>query len=87
MKKKIPLIMYGENHAEYNSTISENESPLMKPEFYASTVENQEKIKLSGLTIEELIQAGIPEAELNLYLPVDIERIEKNKTEVHYLSY
>ncbi len=87
LEKKIPLIMYGENPAEYNTNMKENESPIMRADFYTSTVEGLKEIKLSGLRIEELNGIGISSAELNPYLPVDIEEIEKNKTEVHYMSY
>ena len=35
-KFNIPLVVYGENQAEYGNKIEENNSPLMKPDFFFS---------------------------------------------------
>ncbi len=87
VEKKIPLIIYGENPAEINSTVANNNSPLMESRYFAVEKEKIFDIKLSGLPIDELTEHGIPRSELNLYLPVDMDEVMKNKTEVHYLSY
>lgn len=88
LEKKISLIMYGENPAEYNTNIKGNESPLMKEEFYAAEKEKIYDIKLSGTTIDELCEnEGLKKSELFPYIPVDINQIKENKTGVHYMSY
>jgi N-acetyl sugar amidotransferase len=79
----IPLIMYGENQAEYGNSIAENATPLMNSKFYKS--EGLENVKLGGKTIIELIKKhDLTVKEFEPYLP-----IQKTDfiSEVHYLGY
>lgn len=79
----IPLIMYGENQAEYGNAIEENKTPLMQDRFYKSN--NRTQIRLGGLTINQLIaKYGVQEKEFEPYLPVGNSKFE---SEVHYLGY
>lgn len=82
----IPLIMYGENQAEYGNNLSENSSPKMKSDFFAESDLSQ--VYLGGLSIEEILQNGnFTSNDLAPYLPLESESILKNQIEVHYLGY
>ena len=79
----IPLVMYGENQAEYGNSIDENKTPLMKNQFYSRST-NQE-IRLGGRTIPELAaEYDLSENEFEPYLPLSGEGLEP---QVHYLGY
>jgi N-acetyl sugar amidotransferase len=79
----IPLIMYGENQAEYGNSISENSTPLMDDKFYKS--DSLDSIKLGGRTISELIaKYDLTMKEFEPYLPIKKSKFE---SEVHYLGY
>ena len=82
----IPLIMYGENQAEYGNNLSENSSPKMKSDFFAESDLSQ--VYLGGLSIDEILQNGnFTSNDLAPYLPLESESILKNQIEVHYLGY
>ena len=79
----IPLIMYGENQAEYGNSISENSTPLMNDKFYKS--DSLDSIKLGGKYINELItKYDLNIKEFEPYLPIKKSKFE---SEVHYLGY
>lgn len=79
----IPLIMYGENQAEYGNAIKENSTPLMQDRFYKT--EDQEQVRLGGLPIKELMaKYNVEEKEFQPYLPLANSDFA---SEVHYLGY
>jgi len=79
----IPLIMYGENQAEYGNSIKENSTPLMQDRFYKN--QKLEHVRLGGLPIKELVtKYDVQEKEFEPYLPIDNSHF---KSEVHYLGY
>ena len=55
MKYGIPLVMYGENQAEYGNNITDNISPVMKSDFFSSDDTNQ--IFLGGESIDSIISS------------------------------
>ena len=82
----IPLIMYGENQAEYGNSISENSSPKMKNDFYS--IDDFQNIRLGGIGIEEILNQGnFRLNDLTPYLPLDPNLLTKNEIQVHYLGY
>ena len=86
LKFKIPLVMYGENQAEYGNKLQENFKPTMDEKFFSE--QDVGKIRLGGLTIKEIIKRG--NFKLNdfaPYIPPKLKDLKKNKTAVHYLSY
>lgn len=87
LEKNIKLIMYGENPAEYNSNVANNNSPIMKPEYFAVGESEKNNISLSGLSINELADYNIPQSELVPYMPLDISKIIENNIQTHYMSY
>lgn len=82
----VPLIMYGENQAEAHNSLEENLSPLMDISHFTRQSEN-ESLYFGGVKLEELPHYGIPKKEMQLYIPLLREQVEKVKIEVHYMSY
>ncbi len=86
VKFGIPLVMYGENQAEYGNKIDENKTSKMQNKFFSN--EDQKKIKLGGLTIEEIIKSyNFDIRDFTPYIPPKENEIKKTGTEVHYLGY
>lgn len=84
-KFNIPLVMYGENQAEYGNNIKENLVPVMSDQFYSA---NQNDLFLSGKSIQSIMaEQKFDIKDFQPYLPLPIEEIQKNETVVHYLGY
>ena len=84
-KFNIPLVMYGENQAEYGNNIKENMVPVMNDQFYSA---NQNDLFLSGKSIQSIMQEQkFDIKDFQPYLPLPIEEIQNNQTVVHYLGY
>ena len=86
----IPLVFYGENQAEYGNNIEDNYSPLMENRFFSSTYKDGkvENFYLSGYQEQELINNhNINPKYLEIYKPLDSNKIKKAGTEVHFLGY
>lgn len=83
----IPLVIFGENEAEYGNAIQDNDKPTRDPKYY--TAENQlAELYLGGVSAQELMEEyKFTMADLEAYLPVDPYRIQDVGTEVHYLGY
>lgn len=85
VEKGIPLIMYGENQAEYHNKLSENHSPLMDRAHYTHTP--GQKMFFGGVEIDALKEFGIGRGDLAPYLPIPEEAAVKLGVEIHYMSY
>ncbi len=83
----IPLVIYGENEAEYGNAVSENEKPTRDAKYYSA--ENRlEDIYLGGVNAKDLMKEfKFSLADLESYLPADPYKLAQTKTEVHYLGY
>jgi N-acetyl sugar amidotransferase len=82
----IPLVFYGENEAEYGNPIVDTDQA--KRDWSYFTAEDQSKIYLGGVSIEELIaNYGIDRNDLSPYLPANPNQIQEKKIEVHYLGH
>ena len=82
----IPLVFYGENEAEYGNPIVDTEEA--KRDWSYFTAEDQSKIYLGGVSVEELIaNFGIDRNDLSPYLPANPNQIQEKKIEVHYLGH
>jgi N-acetyl sugar amidotransferase len=82
----ISLIFYGENEAEYGNPIADMNSA--KRDWSYFTASDPSDIYLGGTSLRELKEDyGLTDVDFQPYLPVDPEKIEKNKVEVHYLGY
>ncbi len=82
----IPLIFYGEHEAEYGNPIAENKESLMSQSFF--TLENKEAALFGGVPYKTLVSDfKVDPVDLNLYLPMTPEELEKHDVEVHYMGY
>ncbi len=80
----IKFVFYGENQAEYGNSIEENNSPIMKSDFYSH--KNLSDISLGGLSISEILKENEFKLEhFSPYFPLSTN--EMNDIEVHYLGY
>lgn len=83
----IPLVVFGENEAEYGNAKENNEKPTRDPKYYSAELSIQDLI-LGGIPAKELIsEHGFKFSDLEAYFPVSPYDIEKTGTEVHYLGY
>jgi len=83
----IPLVIFGENEAEYGNPISDNERPTRDPRYYSADARVDE-LYLGGVSARELMERyGFSLADLEAYLPIDPHRLAETGTEVHYLGY
>ncbi len=79
--KKIPLVFYGENEAEYGNPIQTFNRPQRSNNYFSSNIK---KHFLGGVEVERLIKDfKIKKSDLELYLPFEY----KSKIDVHYLGY
>jgi N-acetyl sugar amidotransferase len=81
----VPLIMYGENQAEYHNKISETQSPLMSRAHY--TGQPDAKYFFGGVHEGELGKYGVEPADLTLYRPILEADAERLGMHIHYMSY
>jgi hypothetical protein len=85
-KFNVPLVMYGENQAEYGNNINENNSPEMSYDFFAN--KNPTDIKLGGLKISEILDStDFQLKDFTPYIPPKSDDLKRNNLEVHYLGY
>ncbi len=82
----IPLVMYGENQAEYGNNSSENFTPTMDRSFFSKR--GMGDIRLGGKSIGEIIDTTEFGADdFSPYIAPDGDDLEESGIEVHYLGY
>ncbi len=80
----IPLVMYGENEAEYGNPKADAASPIRASQYHAPTGPTY----IAGLSVEELrSRYGLEEADLAMYLPANPAALDNAKVNVQYLGY
>jgi N-acetyl sugar amidotransferase len=83
IRYQIPLVLYGENEAEYGNPIADNANSLRDKSYH--TYKNIEDVYLSGVSVRQLMEEfKLTMNDLLTYLPPDHESIEKSNIEVHY---
>jgi len=83
----IPLVMFGENEAEYGNPIADNKSAKRDSSYYSMEHE-LDQIYLGGKNAKDLMKEHKLElSDLEAYLPTEPARLDKVGTEVHYLGY
>jgi N-acetyl sugar amidotransferase len=83
----IPLVVYGENEAEYGNAVEENEKPTRDSKYFAANF-GVEELTLGGVSVKDLMKEfNFSLADMEAYFPADPEKIQKVGTEVHYLGY
>jgi len=85
-KFNVPLVMYGENQAEYGNAIDENEKPKMDEKFFS--VEDPMDVMLGGVSIADIIRdEDFTLNDFTPYIAPKRKLLEEKKVEVHYLGY
>jgi N-acetyl sugar amidotransferase len=82
----VPLVMYGENQAEYGNDPDDNYRPTMDRKFFS--VADPREMVLGGRTIKDILAEG--QFKLNdfaPYIPPQAKYLEEKQVEVHYLGY
>ncbi|MDB0016089.1 N-acetyl sugar amidotransferase, partial [Alphaproteobacteria bacterium] len=83
----IPLVVYGENEAEYGNAIEDNDIPTRHGRFFTSD-EALSNLNLGGIQARELIEKhGFSLSDLEAYFPIRSDQVLKTETEIHYLGY
>lgn len=83
----IPLVIFGENEAEYGNAIVDNDKPTRDRKYY-SAKNSIKDLFLGGVSAQQLMEEyKFSLADLEAYFPTDPYKIEKVGTEVHYLGY
>jgi N-acetyl sugar amidotransferase len=82
----IPLVMYGENQAEYGNRSSENTSPVMDEKFFRESSKNS--VRLGGETIQDILSdTNFLLDDFSPYIGIPGSEIAEKAIKVHYLGY
>lgn len=83
----IPLVIFGENEAEYGNAIEDNYKPTRDPKYYSAELSISDLV-LGGVPAKDLVHDfGFKLSDLEAYFPVSPYALEKTGTTVHYLGY
>lgn len=82
----VPLVMYGENQAEYGNNVDDNQRPTMDPAFFSTG--DPLDMKFGGVTMRDIIaEHGYTRGDFAPYVPPQRDTLEQAGIEVHYLGY
>ncbi|GFE82016.1 LPS biosynthesis protein PseA [Steroidobacter agaridevorans] len=82
----VPLVMYGENQAEYGNNPNENYRPTMDRKFFS--IGDPLDIVLGGKPIKDILaESSFKLNDFAPYIPPSADYLEQRKVEVHYLGY
>lgn len=83
---KIPLVIYGENEAEYGNPIKDSGDAQRQWDYFAA--QDESEIFLGGESLANLkANYGLERCDFEPYLPADPTKLKEVGTEVHYLGY
>jgi len=82
----VQFVMYGENQAEAHNDIEKTKSPLMDPSHYTCK-SYDEPMYFGGVELRDLEAQGIEFADMQSYLPLLREEVDRSGLEVHFMSY
>ncbi|MGH6948862.1 MAG: N-acetyl sugar amidotransferase, partial [Kiloniellales bacterium] len=81
----IPLVIFGENEAEYGNPRQDGDSAQRSWEYFAR---DQSEVYLGGESVASLkADYGLSDVDLEPYLPADPQKLEEREIAVHYLGY
>jgi N-acetyl sugar amidotransferase len=84
--KRIPLVFYGENEAEYGNPKEDSDTAKRSWEYF--TGHDDKDTYLGGTSVAELKESfGLVKADLEPYMPANPAELEGLGLEVHYLGY
>lgn len=82
----IPLVIYGENEAEYGNPKADTSEAKRSWEYF--TAHSDEETFLGGTSIADLkAYYGLRVSDIEPYVPADPAKLDATGTEVHYLGY
>lgn len=82
----IPLVMYGENQAEYGNNPSENFIPTMDEAFFSK--KSVDSLRFGGNSISSIINStNFTIDDFSPYIAPDSSDLKTSGIEVHYLGY
>lgn len=82
----VPLVMYGENQAEYGNAIEENLSPKMDQAYF--TQPDLKNVILGGCSLSSVLnETKFSITDFAPYLPPTADKLSASSVEVHYLGY
>ncbi|MCC6992040.1 MAG: N-acetyl sugar amidotransferase [Acidobacteria bacterium] len=82
----VPLVMYGENQAEYGNNPDENYRPTMDRKFFS--VQDPGEMVLGGKSIKDIMaETSFTINDFAPYIPPPAQFLEDKGVEVHYLGY
>lgn len=88
IEKKIPLVFYGENVAEYGNKLKDNYSPLMDNNLITAFDVDNEDLFLAGIKIKDLKKNyNLTNNDLEAYRSPKLKDIKELNMQVHYMSY
>lgn len=83
---KIPLVIYGENEAEYGNPKSDTKDSQRSWDYF--TTQSDSEVFLGGTSVASLkSDYGLRPSDLEPYIPPDPAKLASTGTEVHYLGY
>lgn len=83
----MPLVIYGENEAEYGNPIQENQDSTRGSHYFSLDDQSMHDIYLGGEHISEFEKHGLTKEDLSPYFPASASEINASSTVVHYLGY
>lgn len=82
----VPLVMYGENQAEYGNNPKDNFKPTMDQKFFS--LGDPQDMFLGGVPVREMLaQKEYTLNDFTPYIPPSAEFLESRGVEVHYLGF
>lgn len=82
----VPLVMYGENQAEYGNNPNENYKPTMDRRFFS--IGDPNEMVLGGKPVRDILaETEFTINDFTPYIPPEADFLESRSVEVHYLGY
>lgn len=82
----VPLVMYGENQAEYGNNPNENYEPTMDRRFFS--IGDPNEMVLGGKPVRDILaETEFTINDFTPYIPPEADFLESHSVEVHYLGY
>ena len=82
----VPLVMYGENQAEYGNNPNENYKPTMDRKFFS--IGDPLQMVLGGKSIKDILaETKFTRNDFAPYIPPGADYLEQKQVEVHYLGF
>jgi len=82
----IPLVVYGENQAEYGNKISDNNKSTMSHDFF--TTDDPQSMLMGGIAVRDIVEHhGVDFNEFSAYVPLTPAQVHSSKIKKIYLGY